>query len=221
MWIHFIQGFFPIKHETRKRSFLSLYFPASSRCCSMKRLVMAQYKTTKTFPCIGLEEGKWASCLFWLYPPLGNLEKWVLCVSLDLTEARSLLKITSLAVVSNSISIAGPCFQPRYLVNTQFLDTLVSQVRWGHLEPWPHSLRIVDFWEVSTSSPSARVLKGPVKFWRVWPLPESPQAEPLRYALASWPTSTPEMAGFQWFSVYGAGRVPLDERQPNINWKCY
>ena len=122
---------------------------------------MAQYKTTKTFPWIGLEEGKSASCLFCLYPPLGNLEKWVLCFSLDLTEARSLLKITSLPVVSNSVSIVGPYFQPQYLVNTQFLDTLVSQVRWGHLEPWPHSLRIMDFWEVSTSSPSAWVLKGP------------------------------------------------------------
>lgn len=131
MWIQFIQGFFPIKHETRKCYFLSLYFPPSPCCCRMRGLVVAQEQNHINLSHgLGLKKGNQHLAFFFFFfllfvcPLVGNPEKCVLFFALDLTEARSLLKIMSFPVVSNSISMAGLHFQPQCLVNTQFLDTL-------------------------------------------------------------------------------------------------
>lgn len=85
------------------------------------------------------------------------------------------------------------------------------------LSLWPHSLRNMDFWEVFALSPSARIVKGPCQVLKGVTIARIPTSQAPEDALANWPMSTPEMAGFQWFSVYGVGLVPLDERQPNIN----
>ena len=95
-------------------------------------------------------------------PLVGNPEKCVLFFSLDLTKARSLLKIASFPVVSNSISAAGLHFQPQYLVNTQFLDTLVSQVHWGHLEPLASFTEERGFLGSLCLQPFSTDIKGPL-----------------------------------------------------------
>ena len=102
------------------------------------------------------------SFTFLSVPLVGNPKKCVLFFALDLTEARSLLKITSFPVVSNSISMAGLHFQPQCLVNTQFLDTLVSQVHWGHLEPLASFTEERGFLGSLCLQPFSTDIKGPL-----------------------------------------------------------
>lgn len=118
-----------------------IFFPCTSLCL----LTDAEWgnwlwlitKLRKSFHRFSLKKGS-QHLAFVTCPHYGK--SWEPCFillffSLDLTEARSLLKITSFPVVSNSVWIERLYFQHQFLVNTQLLDALVSQVRWGHLEP--------------------------------------------------------------------------------------
>lgn len=146
-------------------------------CTSLHPLAAAEWgdwswlrtKPHKPFHGLGSKKGNQHLAFFFFFsfsflsvPLVGNPEKCVLFFALDLTEARSLLKITSFPVVSNSISMAGLHFQPQCLVNTQFLDTLVSRVHWGHLEPLASFTEEHGFLGSLCLQPFSTDIKGPL-----------------------------------------------------------
>lgn len=64
--------------------------------------------------------------------------------------------------MSHSISMEGLYLLPRYLVNTQFLDALVSQVHWGHLEPLASFTEEHGFLGSFCLKPFSTDIKGPL-----------------------------------------------------------
>lgn len=107
------------------------------------------------------------------------------------------------------------CF---FFINSQFLDAFVSKVHWGHLEPLASVTKTHGFLGSFCLELFSTDIKGALSSSEGCDqCQKPPQAKPLKAAAASWPLFPPEMVGFLWFSVYGAGQVPLDERRPNIN----